>query len=176
MRSWLFLFSICFIIKILLTLAHLKCNLFCLPQTLTNMKKLKTLFIIIAVIFLTAAVHGQSLKRGNIIGIHEWKITLNGNVTRDQFEKFMLEEYIPALEKKCPGLNVILMKGERGNIRCDYGIIFHFKTLESRNEWFPNQGIRSEKGKIAMEKVKPFSDKLHEMVQIESTYTDWIIL
>jgi len=140
------------------------------------MKTVKRLLVTAIVIFSAITLNGQSLKSGTVVGIHEWKITLKDNVSQDQFEKFMLKEYIPAFEKYLPGVNLFLAKGERGKNKDNYGLIVHFKSIESRNEWFPEPGTSSDKSKLNYDQFKPFFDKLNEMIKYESLYTDWIVL
>jgi hypothetical protein len=140
------------------------------------MKTLWKLLLTIAVLLSTAGLYGQSFKSGNIIGIHEWKITLNDSITPAQFEKFMLEEYIPSVEKNYTGLKLFLAKKDRGKSKSNYNIIIQYKTIESRNYWFPAPGSKSEKARAANEKLKPLDDKINEMVNAECSYTDWLIL
>ena len=140
------------------------------------MKNLKRLFATTLVVLTAVTINGQAFKSGNVVGIHEWKITLSENVTADQFEKFMLVEYIPAFEKYLPGVKLFLAKGERGKNKDNYGLIVYFKSIKARNEWFPEPGTQSEKSKVNYDQFKPYFDKLNEMVKYQSIYTDWIVL
>ena len=122
-----------------------------------------------------APVKSQKLESGNVLGFHSYEITLIGDATPDQFEKFYIEEYIPAFEESMPGVKLSLLKGERGEYIGKYGVIIYFKSLEERNIWIPEPGNMSEKGKKAMEKLQLLIDKFYEMATLESKYTDWII-
>ena len=121
-------------------------------------------------------VDGPNLKSGNIFGLHVLKITLKENVTSSEFEKFYKEEYVPAFEKQFPGLKFYLLKGERGENKGKYGQFIYFKSLDERNYWIPELGKMSEKGKEAMSKLQPVQDKLEEMIEYKSTFTDWLVL
>jgi len=119
---------------------------------------------------------GTCLKSGNLFGMHALKITLKENVTPEEFEKFFLEEYIPAFKKEFPGASLHLLKGERGENKGKYGEFVYFKSLEARNYWIPEPGKFSEKGQEAWSKFQPMQDKLREMTEWKSVYTDWLVL
>ena len=140
------------------------------------MKNLTRLFLTIITLSIVISAAGQSLKSGRVVGIHEWRIILNENVSPQNFEKFMLKEYIPAFEKYLPGVRLFLAKGERGKNKDSYGLLVYFKSIEARNEWFPEPYTSSEKSKVNYEQFKPYFDKLNEMIEYQSVYTDWIIL
>jgi len=140
------------------------------------MEILRKLFLAVALIFIATSSYSQTLKKGNIVAVHEWKIALKNNTSQYQFEKFILQEYIPAFEKNCPELQVFLMKGDRGKNAGEYALMIHFNTLESRNDVFPTPGHQSEKYKDAFERLKPIFDKFNEMAAFETFYTDWMVL
>lgn len=117
----------------------------------------------------------MTLKSGNLLGFHSFEISLKENVTPEQYEKYYTEEYIPALEENMPGVKLYLLKGDRGEYKGRYGAIIYFKSLEERDYWIPEPGLRSEEGKKAMEALQPYTDKLNEMMTYKSKYTDWII-
>ena len=116
-----------------------------------------------------------NLESGNLFGLHSYEISLKENVTPDQFEKYYIEKYIPALEEIMPGVKLFFLKGERGEYTGKYGAVIYFKSLEERDMWIPEPGNMSEEGKKAMEKLQPYQDKLNEMMSYKSKYTDWII-
>jgi len=122
------------------------------------------------------AVGGPTLQSGNMFGLHALKITLKENVTSMEFEKFFLEEYAPTFEKHFPGIKLYLLKGERGENEGEYGEFIYFKSLDERNYWIPEPGNMSDKGKEAMSKFQPTQDKLIEMIEWKSVYTDWLVL
>jgi len=116
------------------------------------------------------------LGSGNLFGLHTLKITLQENVSSSEFEKFFKEEYIPALEQHMPGVKFLLLKGERGLSKGEYGELIYFKSLEERDYWIPEPGNMSEKGEDAMNQMQPLIDRLFEMIEYESSFTDWLVL
>jgi hypothetical protein len=140
------------------------------------MRRIKWLLVFALVFFCFTSSYGQQLESGNLFGLHSYELTLLNDVTPEQFEKFYMEEYIPAAENVMQGVKFHLLKGERGQFEGKYGVLIYFKSLEERNYWIPEPRNMSEEGKKAMEKIQPLIDRFYEMVKIESKYTDWIIL
>jgi uncharacterized protein (TIGR02246 family) len=122
------------------------------------------------------AASGPNLQGGNMFGLHALTITLKENVTSTEFEKFYLEEYTPKFEEHFPGIKLYLLKGERGENKGKYGEFIYFKSLDERNYWVPEPGSMSEKGEEAWSKFQPTQDKLNEMIEWKTIYTDWLVL
>ena len=140
------------------------------------MKTIKLLLVFTFLVSFLSSSYCQKLEQGILFGLHSYEITLKGDVTPEQFEKFYTEEYIPAFEKAMPGVKLFLLKGDRGEYAGKYGILIYFKSLEERNNWIPEPANMSEMGKKAVEKLQPLIDEFNEMVTHESKYTDWAVL
>jgi ketosteroid isomerase-like protein len=119
---------------------------------------------------------GPNLQSGNMFGLHALNIKLKENVTSTEFEKFYLEEYVPTLEEHFPGIKLYLLKGERGENEGRYGEFIYFQSLDERNSWIPEPGNMSEKGEEAWSKFQPIQDKLNELIEWKTVYTDWLVL
>lgn len=104
-----------------------------------------------------------------------WNYTLNSDVQTEEFERFVLDEYIPAFEKHFAGIEMILVKGERGENINRYRIMLIMDSVDERNDWWPAEGETSEKNAAASEKMKDLSDRMRTMVA-SGTFTDWVIL
>jgi ketosteroid isomerase-like protein len=115
------------------------------------------------------------LQSGSIITLHTLQITLKENVTSFDFENFYIEEYIPELEKHFPGTQLYLLEGERGKNMGKYGELLYFSSLDERNYWFPEPGTFSEEGKKAWSEFQPTQNKLNEMIEWKTEYTDWLV-
>ena len=137
------------------------------------MKYLKTLFTVLLVFSMYSLAIGQQITKDAVIA--NWNFTLTSLVTPDRFEKFMVEEYMPAFEQHFTGVKITLLKGERGVKKDGYCILLHFKSIEARNEWWPSEGISSEKVKEAVANNKRLEDRFNSMIDWES-FTDWIVL
>ena len=116
---------------------------------------------------------GQQITKNSVIA--NWNFTLTSEISTERFEKFMIEDYMPAFEKHFTDVRITLLKGERGVKKDGYCVLLHFKSIEVRNEWWPSEGISSEKVKAAVAKLKIQEDRLNSMIDWES-FTDWIVL
>ena len=137
------------------------------------MKTLKILIPILLGFALLSLANGQALPKGAVVA--NWNFTLKPEVQTERFEKFMKEDYIPAFEKNFEGVKITLLSGERGVEKGGYCILLHFKSLEVRNQWWPSDGIASDKTKEATAKMKAQDDRLNMMINWES-FTDWVVL
>jgi hypothetical protein len=137
------------------------------------MKYCKILFPVFLAFFMLSFTSGQELVKGAVVA--NWNFTLKPGVAADRFEKFMIEQYIPAFEKSYEGVRMTLLKGERGVKKDGYCILLHFKSMSVRNEWWPQEGIASDKVKKALEEMKTVEDRMNTMIDWAS-FTDWIVL
>jgi hypothetical protein len=132
------------------------------------------LLLTAAFLILGIAANGQKVKPRSLMCIHEIEITLEDNMTFEQFEKLYQEEYIPAIEKNFQGVEVRLMKGERGQRTGKYIEVAFFDSLEHRNKWFPEGGKSTDEAKKAFDNMQEIQDRMMKM--INSTYTDYVVL
>ena len=139
------------------------------------MKPHRIIFIA-ALLFGMSVLNGQSLQKGNLICIHNMDVTLNENVTPIQFENFMIKDYFPEFEKNMKGVSLHLLKVARGENEGSYGIIMYFKNAETRDKYFPEEGVISESGKKCLEKMVPMENKLYKIAKTDYAMTQWVIL
>jgi hypothetical protein len=137
------------------------------------MKSLKIFFPVFLAFMILPFVNGQVITDESVFG--NWNFTLKPEVKTDRFEKFMVEEYIPAFEKYFTGVQMILAKGDRGVEKDGYCVLLLFKSIEERNQWWPSDGISSDKAKAAAAQMKVQDDRLNMMITWES-FTDWFVL
>jgi hypothetical protein len=73
------------------------------------------------------------MDRGEIQSIAE--IELREGVDTDEFERFAVQEYLPAVAAL--GVRVSLLRGVRGEREQSYVLIEEFDSIEHRNRLFP---------------------------------------
>jgi len=139
----------------------------------------KFLFAIATVLLASIVSYAQGLRQGNLIGVHLVTVTLNPNVTMDEFRNFYVRDVLPEYEKSWPGLKGYLLKSFWGDARNQFAIIWLFDTEADRNRNFNADGTANDLEKAAYEKVKPIEEKLKKMY---GTYTvkythedDWVV-
>jgi len=113
---------------------------------------------------------------GGIIAMREIEV-IKGK--EKAFEKYVINKLHPEFQKFIEGMNVYVYKGDRGERKDKYLLIYTFDTLERRNKYFPVEGEGgSEEYNQAARGMVDFTVQLEEMVDsLSSTgYTDYIMI
>lgn len=137
------------------------------------MKQLRLLFPVLFIFFMLPLVSGQNLAKDAMVAY--WNFSPKAEVKAEKIENFLLNDYVPAMEKNYPGVNFFLLKNDRGNNEGGYSLLAIFKSMEARNEWWPEQGKSSEKAEAAAEKMKELIDIFNSMLKMDS-WNDWLVL
>ncbi len=137
---------------------------------------MKKLILTAIIILLAEIVLGQTLQKGNLVGVHVIYIELNPGVTMAEFQKFHTNVLIPEYEKNYPGWQLFLAKGIRGENQNTYGWIIIVESEEIRNKYYNDDGSITEFGQAAAEKMKPILEDAEKYGKLKRTYTDWIII
>ena len=135
---------------------------------------MKKLFFLSALILMTGLLFGQNLKKGNFVGFHVMTITLNPNVTMDQYLDVMKNKVIPLDDKYFESKSYIA-KGIRGECTDCISWIIVWNTEAGRDKFMKPDGGLNEIGEAAMAKVQPAMDELNKLGTWTSKYTDWIV-
>jgi hypothetical protein len=137
---------------------------------------MKKLILTTIIILIADVVSGQTLQKGNLVGVHVITIELNPGVTMGEFQKFHIKSIIPEYEKNYPGWQLYLAKGIRGENQNTYGWIIIVESEEIRNKYYNDDGSITEFGQAAAEKMKPILEEAEKFGKLKRTYTDWIII
>lgn len=137
---------------------------------------MKKLILISVLILIAGMTYGQTLQKGNFVGLHVLTINLNAGVTLDKFTEFYNTKVIPEMEKVLAPAKIYLIKGIRGENPNSFGVIFVAKTQKDRDKFYNADGTDSELGKQANEKLKPVLDELAKLGSYTTKYTDWLVL
>ena len=100
---------------------------------------MKTIYITATLIVLNGLVYGQTLKKGNLVGIHVITIELNPGVTMQEFQDFHINKLVPEYEKHYIGWQMYLAKGVRGENKNTYGNRTVGDVKGTGGSWWPNQ-------------------------------------
>ena len=141
----------------------------------SNSPKLKILLIISIFIFSSAQiVVGQSLQKGNLLGMHTVTITLSPDASLNQYKNFLTSKFFPALQKNV-GMSAYLLEGVRGEDEGKIGFLMFFKSDAERNKYFTEDGSPNENWNAAMAKMQDVVNEGNALGSWTSTYTDWVI-
>jgi hypothetical protein len=138
-------------------------------------------FILLAVLLSRSRLLCAEISRegtGMVIAMRP--VVLKDNVDLLQFEKFIIEEFNPALEGRIPGFEMYIAKADRGSNKGNY---VHFCVIQSqkvRNLLFPEGEQPAEwYSKIWNDyKLDPLAEKLNSFC-VEGwndNYTDYVVL
>lgn len=94
------------------------------------------------------------------------------------FEKFVTSELYPAYQKNAPGFNAYVFRGDRGQGKGSYLMLWSFQSVDQRNSFFPTpEGEATEAFNKAYANISPVMEKLAQFTDstVQSTaYTDYI--
>jgi hypothetical protein len=136
---------------------------------------MKRLILTTAFVLLAGITFGQTLEKGNSLGLHVYTITLDPDVTLNQWLDFYSNKLIPEFEKNFEGLKINLLKGDRGRYENKVGILTHFKSEKDRDRYWPEFGEQTDEGKAGMEKVQPVLDELAKLGTMTDEYSGFVI-
>ena len=97
---------------------------------------MRKLLIVSALLLFAGIAFGQTLKKGNILGVHHLTITLDPDVTMNQYLDLFENKYIPEFEKVFPDMKLILIRSIRGQNENKFGLIYYFESEKIRDQYF----------------------------------------
>lgn len=121
---------------------------------------------------------GQTMHKGNLLGLHTSTPNLKEGVTMEDYVKFFTSKIIPAYDKAFPGMKTYLIKSLRGQDSSSIGIIFMFNSEADRNKYFNNDGTTTELFKTASAKLSDIEkemDKYQTSSNAPDKYNDWLV-
>ncbi len=137
---------------------------------------MKKLLFILTFLLIAGSLLGQTLQKGNLVGVHVITIELKKGITMSEFQKFHVNKLIPEYEKNYPGWQLFLAQGLRGENQNKYGWIIIVESEEVRDNYYNDDGSITEFGQQAADKMKPILQEAEEFGKLHRSYTDWLIL
>ena len=139
---------------------------------------MKKLIIAAAFILLAGTVFSQTLQKGAHLGVNTMKVTLDPDVTMNQYLDFTINTVVPEIEKHFPGMKVFIMAGggDLGENKIEYAYLFYFETAEVYNKYFDAEGNFNDEGLAAMEKLGPTFEEQDKLGTDPGKLAGWLIL
>jgi hypothetical protein len=137
---------------------------------------MRKLLIITALLLFAGIAFGQTLKKGNLIGVHVMSVELKPGATMEQYVDFYNKKVIPAWEKSQEGLKIFILKGIRGEQKNEFGMIVQFTDEAARDKSYNADGSVTEFGGKVQEKMAPIIGEAEKIGTSTSKYTDWLVL
>jgi len=139
---------------------------------------MKKLIFLTVFIIMAGAIFGQTLQKGNLLGVHVVDLKLKPDVTYNQWKDFMLNKFIPKFKEVTQGeIELYLIEGSRGENENGIGIIYFFKSVAARDKYFNTDGSISDYGQQAFDKLNTINQEATEKFEKSfiTKYTDWIV-
>jgi hypothetical protein len=139
------------------------------------MKKTSVLF---AFALLCIFSFGQTLHKGNLLGLHTYTPSLKPGVTLEDYKKFYMSTVIPQFQKAFPDIKLVLISSVRGQDSSSLGVIYFFASEAVRNKYFNNEGNPTEAFNTANAKLNALNtemEKYETPSQGVDKYNDWLV-
>jgi hypothetical protein len=136
---------------------------------------MKRLCVLLALSLISGISWGQSLEKGNLIGLHVFTLDLKPGVTFDQYKDFFLTKYIPALNKNFPDVDHYLARGNRKENKDEIGLVVVFGSQEAKEKYYQKDGSTTELMNSLLEKVQPVRARLDSLGKVTADYMEWVI-
>ena len=140
---------------------------------------MKKIFLLIALVLFSGFTFSQTLKPGNLIGLHESKIKLHPDISYNQYKEFLLNTLTPKIEEAYKGdVKLYLIEGIRGENLHNFGWIFIYESVETRDKWIDEEGnIKASLRDEFWEVLKDVMEEQNKYIisGIESDFTDWVV-
>jgi len=128
--------------------------------------------IFVAVIFVRAAETGKD-SSPPVISVREFE--LRSGVKAEEFEKYAREELTRALSQAKTGTRFRILKGDRGDRKGAYLLIWEFESVAARNEFFPKEGGGASPAcQQQWKRIKLAMEKFGTYVKEKHSYTDYV--
>lgn len=101
---------------------------------------MKRSLVIAAFLLFAGIAFGQTLNSGSIVVVFDYEITLQPDVTFNQFLEYKETTFNPTFEKAFPGTSLVGLVGERGDRKYKYTELWIFDSLETWEKLFPEEG------------------------------------
>jgi hypothetical protein len=136
---------------------------------------MRNLLVVTTLVLFAGIAYGQTLQKGGIVSIQRFSVTLEPDITIDQFNEFIANKYIPELNKLFEGVKFFALKGERGEHENSFGRLIWIESEDTRNRYWPEGGGASDEFTAIQEILQPLSDEMNKLGTPTVVFTDWLI-
>ena len=121
------------------------------------------------------AVEATKLNGSLVLSVREFE--LRSGVKAEEFEKYAREELTRALSQAKTGTRFRVLKGDRGDRKGGYLLIWEFESVAARNEFFPKEGGGASPAcQQAWKRIKLAMEKFSIYVKEKRSYTDYVMV
>ena len=120
-------------------------------------------------------VNQPAFHKGASFGLHQLTVELEPGVSMDQFMEYMIDDYIPEVEKHYNGVKILVMQKRGPGNENQIAWVYYFRSVRSRDALWPEADTPSEEAEEALNQIQPVLFKLLEMGTWTESYGVWII-
>ena len=129
--------------------------------------------IIFLALLIVRAVESRNESSAPVLSVREFE--LRSGVKPEEFEKYAREEFTRALGRAKTGTRFRILKGDRGDRKGGYLLIWEFESVAARNEFFPKEGGGASPAcQQAWKRIKLAMEKFSMYVKEKHSYTDYV--
>lgn len=133
--------------------------------------------LVVCVIASFAAVFVRAVESGRqpcpVLTVREFE--LRSGVKAEEFESYVRQELTHALSQAKTGTRFRILKGDRGDRKGAYLLIWEFESVAARNEFFPKEGGGASPAcQQAWKRIKLAMEKFSIYVKEKHSYTDYV--
>jgi len=129
--------------------------------------------IIFLAVLIVRAVESRNESSAPVLSVREFE--LRSGVKPQEFEKYAREEFTRALGQAKTGTRFRILKGDRGDRKGGYLLIWEFESVAARNEFFPKEGGGASPAcQQAWKRIKLAMEKFSIYVKEKHSYTDYV--
>ncbi|NND06063.1 MAG: hypothetical protein HKN87_06770 [Saprospiraceae bacterium] len=122
------------------------------------------------------AVTAQSLRTGNVVGVHHLSIDLKSGVTMEKYMKFWKDIVLPVYRAQMGGVDMQTMYGLRGECETCMGLMMIIESEAVRNKYWKTDGSWTDYGLKKLQAIQFALDEMNDSYgSFISTYTDWLV-
>src|SRR5215813_12714699 len=151
-----------------------------MPKPTRTMRRHLSTILIVCLIAFCAVAFVRAVETGKdggspVISIRAFE--LRSGVKPEEFEKYAREELTRALSQAKRGTRFRILKGDRGDRKGGYLLIWEFESVAARNEFFPKEGgAASPACQQAWKRIKLAMEKFSIYVKEKRSYTDYVMV
>ena len=102
---------------------------------------------------------------------------LKPGVRAAEFEKFVRGDLAQTVARNVRGMKIEILKGDRGDRKGAYILVWEFDSVATRNRFFPREGgLGGPPFKEAWEQIRTVMGKFKGYVKDLGSYTDYVVV
>jgi hypothetical protein len=124
-------------------------------------------------VVLVRAVEANKQIASPVLSVREFE--LRSGVKPQEFEDYVRKELSHALSAGKTGAHFRILKGDRGDRKGGYLLIWEFESVAARNEFFPKEGGGASPAcQQSWKRIKLALEKFSMYVKEKHSYTDYV--